>query len=71
MLEKGIHPKIAIKTCDLWGDPEKVYVQSKEYLDVLYKTAAEKQIEYEKEKQSTLELAKLTKGGVENSGNKV
>ncbi|MDU7706108.1 MAG: phage portal protein [Clostridium sp.] len=71
LLEKGIHPKIAIKTCDLWGDPEKVYVQSKEYLDVLYKTAAEKQIEYEKEKQSTLELAKLTKGGVENSGNKV
>lgn len=71
LLEKGIHPKIAIKTCDLWGDPEKVYVQSKEYLDVLYKTAAEKQIEYEKEKQSALELAKLTKGGVENSGNKV
>lgn len=43
LLEKGIHPKIAIKTCDLWGDPEKVYVQSKPYLDGLYKTAQEMQ----------------------------
>ncbi len=45
LLEKGIHPKIAIQTCDLWGDPEKVYVLSKPYLDALYKTAAEKQAE--------------------------
>lgn len=37
LLEKGIHPKIAIKTCDLWGDPEKVYIQSKPYLDAIYK----------------------------------
>ena len=51
LLEKGIHPKIAIKTCDLWGDPEKVYVQSKEYLDALYKTAEEKQKEYENERE--------------------
>lgn len=43
LLEKGIHPKIAIKTCDLWGDPEKVYLLSKPYLDVLYKTADELQ----------------------------
>lgn len=43
LLEKGIHPKIAIETCDLWGDPEKVYVLSKPYLDALYQTAAEKQ----------------------------
>lgn len=47
LLEKGIHPKIAIKTCDLWGDPEKVYVQSKPYLDALYKTAEELQKETE------------------------
>ena len=38
LLEKGIHPKIAIKTCDLWGDPEKIYLQSKPYLDALYRT---------------------------------
>lgn len=45
LLEKGIHPKIAIKTCDLWGDPEKVYTMSKPYLDGLFKTAAEMQAE--------------------------
>lgn len=36
LLEKGINPKVAIETCDLWGDPEKVYCQSKPYLDNLY-----------------------------------
>lgn len=43
LLEKGIHPKIAIRTVGLWGDPEKVYLESKPYLDALYKTAAEMQ----------------------------
>lgn len=43
LLEKGISPKIAIRTCDLWGDPEKVYLESKPYLDALYKTAEEMQ----------------------------
>ena len=43
LLEKGIHPKIAIRTVGLWGDPEKVYLESKPYLDALYTTAAEKQ----------------------------
>lgn len=47
LLEKGIHPKIAIRTCDLWGDPEKVYLESKPYLDGLYKTALEMQEEEE------------------------
>lgn len=41
MLEKGIHPKIAIQTCDLWGDPEKVFIQSKPYLDAKYKVSDE------------------------------
>lgn len=64
LLEKGIHPKIAIRTCDLWGDPEKVYVESKDYLDALYKTAAEKQKELEAEQKRSLELSKATsKGG--------
>lgn len=41
LLEKGIHPKIAIRTVSLWSDPEKVYLESKPYLDVLFKTAEE------------------------------
>lgn len=64
LLEKGINPKIAIQTCDLWGDPEKVYVESKDYLDALYKTAAEKQAEAEMAQQRSLALATATsKGG--------
>lgn len=60
LLEKGIHPKIAVQTCDLWGDPEKVYTQSKPYLDALYKTATEKQAELERQ----MELGALaSKGG--------
>ena len=43
LLEKGIHPKIAIRTVGLWSDPEKIYLESKPYLDALYKTAAERQ----------------------------
>lgn len=37
----GIHPLIAIKTCGLWTDSEKVFLLSKPYLDVLYKTINE------------------------------
>lgn len=43
LLEKGINPKIAIRTVGLWSDPEKVYLDSKPYLDALYKTADEMQ----------------------------
>lgn len=64
LLEKGIHPKIAIQTCDLWGDPEKVYVQSKDYLDALYKTAADKQAEIDAEHDRQFELTNTSpKGG--------
>jgi hypothetical protein len=67
LLEKGIHPKIAIKTCDLWGDPEKVYNLSKPYLDGLYKTAQEIQEQAERENALNLELAKTSsKGGGTN-----
>lgn len=41
LLSMGIHPLIAIKVCGLWGDAEKVYLLSKPYLDVLYKTIEE------------------------------
>lgn len=37
----GIHPLIAIKTCGLWTDSEKIFLLSKPYLDVLYKTIDE------------------------------
>ena len=41
LLKAGIHPVVAIKVCGLWNDPEKVYLMSKPYLDVLYKTIDE------------------------------
>ena len=64
LLEKGINPKIAIQTCDLWGDPEKVYTQSKPYLDALYKTAEEKQSELDAEHKRQMELSSASsKGG--------
>lgn len=68
LLDKGIHPKIAIQTCDLWGDPEKVYTQSKDYLDALYQTASEKQEEVEKEHQRQIVLSAATsRGGEDNA----
>lgn len=45
LLEKGIHPKIAIRTVSMWSDPEKVYLESKPYLDAIYKTALQIQEE--------------------------
>lgn len=41
LLSSGISPIVAIRTCGLWGDSEKVYLMSKPYLDVLYKTIDE------------------------------
>lgn len=38
LIGAGIHPLIAIKTCGLWTDSEKVFLLSKPYLDALYKT---------------------------------
>lgn len=34
----GIDPKVAIKVCNLFSDPEEVYLQSKPYLDIKYPT---------------------------------
>ena len=68
MLEKGIHPKIAIRTCDLWGDPEKVYLESGPYLDALYKTAEEMQAQEEKARaaQNAALSASALNGGDDN-----
>ena len=41
LLTAGIHPLVAIRVCGLWGDAEKVYLMSKPYLDVKYKTLEE------------------------------
>ena len=38
LLRSGIHPLVAIKVTGLWADAEKTYLQSKPYLDNIYKT---------------------------------
>lgn len=38
LVSSGIHPLIAIKTCGLWTDAEKVFLLSKPYLDAKYQT---------------------------------
>lgn len=38
LLAAGIHPLVAIKTCGLWTDAEKIFLLSKSYLDNIYKT---------------------------------
>lgn len=38
LVSAGIHPLIAIKTCGLWTDAEKVFLLSKPYLDAKYQT---------------------------------
>lgn len=36
--ECGIHPLVAIRTIGLWGDAEKVFMLSKEYIDAVWAT---------------------------------
>ena len=36
LIKNKIHPLIAITTCGLFGDPQKVYEMSKKYMDDLY-----------------------------------
>ena len=38
LVQSGIDPKVAIKVCNLFSDPEEVYLQSKPYLDAKYQT---------------------------------
>lgn len=58
LVQSGIHPLIAIVTCGLWTDSEKVYLMSKPYLDVLYKTIDEVVEDAEGQKQKAQELVK-------------
>lgn len=41
LVQSGIDPKVAIKVCNLFSDPEEVYLQSKPYLDAKYLTKDE------------------------------
>lgn len=56
LVQSGIHPLIAITTCGLWTDSEKVYLASKPYLDVLYKTIDEVVENADEQKQKANEL---------------
>lgn len=65
----GIHPLIAIKTCGMWTDSEKVYMLSKPYLDVLYKTIDEVVPDAKEQEEKAKELVNnfnSDKGGVVN-----
>ena len=48
LLQCGIHPLVAIKTVGLWGDAEKVFMMSKKYLDNLWKTIDDVELQQEK-----------------------
>ena len=56
MLQSGINPRIAVSTCGLWGDSEKVFLQSEPYFDVLYKTIDMIDSENEEIKKQELEV---------------
>jgi hypothetical protein len=36
--QAGVHPLIALKTCELYPDPEDVYLKSKETMEAKYAT---------------------------------
>lgn len=56
LLKNKIHPLIALITCGLFGDPEKVWVMSQPYMDTVFKT--QEQLDAETEKERAYELLK-------------
>ena len=56
LVSAGIHPLIAITTCGLWNDSEKVFLLSKPYLDRLYQTIDEVIPDAEQQKKKANEL---------------
>lgn len=66
LVKAGIHPLIAIKTCGMWTDSEKVYLLSKPYLDVLYKTIDEVVEDAEEQEKKAKELVENFKVENEN-----
>ena len=66
LVSAGIHPLIAMKTCGLWTDCEKVFLLSKPYLDVLYKTIDETVENAQEQEKKAKELIEQ----YNNQGNK-
>ena len=58
LLQAGIHPKIAIKVCNLFSDSELVYLESKKYLDVKYLTEQQASEQSAEELKDTLLASK-------------
>lgn len=58
LVGSGIDPKVAIKVCSLFSDPEEVYLQSKPYLDAKYLTKDELE-KQNAQKQKQIEDSKL------------
>lgn len=65
LVSSGIHPLIAIKTCGLWTDSEKVFLMSKPYLDVLFKTIDEVVDNANEQAKKANELVEKFKGQME------
>ena len=68
LLKNKIHPLIAITVCGLFGDPEKVWTQSKPYMDTIFKTQLQLDAEAEKERAIALlekQNNSVKRGGVE------
>lgn len=57
LLKNKIHPLIALTTCGLFGDPEKVWTLSKPYIDTIMKTQG--QLDAETEKEHSLKLLEI------------
>lgn len=68
LLQSGIHPLVAIKTVGLWADAEKVFLQSKEYLDKVYSTVVEDlgPEEAKKQEEKAQDIYKATKEVLSN-----
>lgn len=58
LLRSGIHPLVAITTCGLWSDSEKAYIESKPYLQAIYKTADEKAQELLSQREYESQMSK-------------
>lgn len=73
LVKAGIHPLIAIKTCGMWTDSEKVFLLSKPYLDVLYKTIDEVVPDAKEQEEKAKELVEQFNsekdGAVNGEGN--
>lgn len=56
LLKNKVNPLIALTTCGLFGDPEKVWIMSKPYMDTIFKT--QEQLDIQAEKDRAFELLK-------------